>query len=449
MKRYLILFIVLLLALPVYAQKKLALDEAISIALQRNTSLIKLKYNLDASQSSLKNAWGQLLPSLSASAGMSWQRIDDNGGGLQRDYLGNLQTVPATTSENRNYQLLASGNIMLFDGLSNIANISQKSDYLKANEYSITKQKQNIVYQTTDYYYTVLNADSLRGVREDNVKYFSRLLETVQERNRLGAVTLADVYSAQTQLGNAELLLIQAQNTYETSKAGLLNYLALNVLEDYTLIDPIATTKVVDTDTYMKDFEDIQTMVNAALDNRFDYKSQQLTVSAAESGITMARGGIYPSLGGTYQYSTYAVATNELFNRKSLYVGLQLSLPIFSNFNVENQIQNAIVGMKNAQEDLYALERGIKIEIKLTYLDLVAAKKSLDVAVKNAEYAKETQRINQERYNLGSATLLDVLQANRDYTDALRNKINAIYDFYRQHDKLNNAIGRLEFSKYE
>jgi outer membrane protein len=449
MKRYLIVLIILIIALPNFAQKKLTLQEAITIALQRNTSLIKLKYQMDASESSLKNAWGQLLPSLGASAGMSWQRIDDNGGGQQRDYFGNLSTVPASTTENRSYQLAASGNITLFNGLSNIANISQKSDNLKANEYSISKQKQNIVFQTTDYFYTVLNADSLRIVRDENVKYFKRLLETVQERNKLGAVTLADVYSAQTQLGNAELLSIQAQNIYESSLASLLNYLALNVLEDYTLVDPIASNKVVDTDTYMKDFDNVQAMVNAALDNRFDYKSQKLNVSAAESGITMARGGIYPSLGGTYQYSTSAVSTGDLFNRKSLYIGLQLSLPIFSNFNVDNQIQSSIVMMKSAQEDLYALERSIKIEIKQTYLDLVAAKKSLDVAVKNAEYAKETQRINQERYNLGSATLLDVLQANRDYTDALRNKINAVYDFYRQHDKLNNAIGRLDFSKFE
>jgi outer membrane protein len=449
MKRYLIVIFALMLVLPNYAQKKLTLQEAITIALQRNSSLIKLKYGLDASQSSLKNAWGQLIPSLSTSAAMSWQRIDDKGGGQQRDYLGNLSIVPATTTENRSYQISASGNVVLFNGLANIATISQKQDNVKSDEYSIAKQKQNIVFQTTDYYYTVLNADSLRNVREENVKYFKRFLETVQERNKLGAVTLADVYSAQTQLGNAELSLIQAQNTFESSKAALLNYLALNVLEDYSLVDPFTNTKVVDTDAYMKDFEDMRSMVSAALDKRFDYKSQQLTVTAAEKGITIAKGGIYPSLGASYQYSTSAVVTDELFNRKSFYIGAQITLPIFSNFNTDYAIQYAEVGMKSAQEDLTALERQIKIEIKQTYLDLVAAKKSLDVAVKNADYAKETQRINQERYNLGSATMLDILQANRDYIDALRNKINAVYDFYRQHDKLNNAIGRLDFSKYE
>jgi len=158
---------------------------------------------------------------------------------------------------------------------------------------------------------------------------------------------------------------------------------------------------------------------------------------------------LFPSLSGDYGFSTSAINPNSLFNRSTYSLGLTLSLPIFSNFRIENQIQAAKINAMNVQEDLFALERQIKIEIKQTYLDLVAAKKSLDVAVKNVSAAEETRKINQERYNLGSATLLDVLQASRDYTDAMRNKINAIYEFYRQYDKLNNAIGRLDFTKYE
>lgn len=448
MKQISILIIVLMIALPTFAQKKLTLQEAISIALQRNTTLIKSKNSLANSESQLKNAYGELIPSLGASAGWNWQRTSDKGG-VQRDFFGNTTNIPASTAENRSYSMGIGGNVMLFNGLANYASISQSKDNLRASEYNIAKIKQNIVYTTTDYFYIVLNAEELLTVREENVKYYQRLYETIQERNRLGSVTLADVYSAQVQLGNAELLLIQTQNIYESSKASLLNYLALNVLEDYSLVDPFLGKKLVDSDSYMKDFDDIQTMVNTALDNRFDYKSQQLYLSAAQSGMTIAKSGLYPSLSGNYYYGTSAVTTGDLFNRKVLNVSLSLNIPIFSNFSTENQIQFAKVNALNAQEDLYSLERQIKIEIKQTYLDLVAAKKSLDVASKNVSAAEETRKINQERYNLGSATLLDVLQASRDYQDALRNKINAGYDFYRQHDKLNNAIGRLDFSKYE
>lgn len=435
-------------ALPVFAQKQLTIDEAIKIALQKNPSLIKMKNSLTVNESGLKAAYGDLLPNLGASASWNWSRTEDKGIAV-RDYLGNTIATTAQTSENRYYNMQIGGNVTLFDGLANIANISQKKDELKSAGYSIDKQKQTIVFQTANLFYLVLNAEELMRVREENVKYFTKFYESVNERNKLGSVAIADVYTAQVQLGNAELSLIQAQNQFETAKSEFLNYLALNVLEDYTFVDPFANEKTIDSDSYLKKFDDIQTLVKSAIENRNDFKSQLLSVNSAESGVTIAKSGIYPSLSGNYGFSTGAAETKSLFDRKSFSVGLTLQVPIFSNFRTENQIQYAKVNLMNAQEDLSNLERQVRIEVKQGHLDLVAAKKSLEVALKNVIAAEETRKINQERYNLGSSTILEVLQANRDYIDALRNKINTVYDFYRQYDKLNNALGRLDFSKYE
>jgi outer membrane protein len=448
MKRILIITLVLAIVLPSFAQKKLTLQEAISIALQGNSALTKMKNNLETSKSSVLNAYGKLIPNLGGQAGWSWQRVNDVGG-KQRDYFGQEVDIPPSQTDSRNYNIALSSDITLFNGLANYASINQAKENLKSAEYSISKQKQTIVFQTTDLYYNVLNADELLKVRDENLQYYKKFLETVQERNKLGSVAIADVYAAQVQEGNAELQLIQAQNALETAKNTLLNYLALNVMDEYTFDDPFANDKNIDTDKYMKDFSDIQAMVNAAMDSRFDYKSQLSSLNAAEEGITIAKGGVYPSLSGSLQYYTYAVDPSKLFDRKVLSFGLNLSIPIFSNFNVSTQIQAAQASFLNAQEDLSILGRQIKIEVKQGFNDFVAAKKSLDVAVNNVTAASETRKINQERYNLGSATILDVLQASRDYTDAQRNKINAAYDFYRQHDNLTNALGRLDFQKYE
>ncbi len=448
MKKYLVIMAALLVTMPTFAQKQLTLDEAVKIALQKNPNLIKLKNSLDGAKAQLKSAYGDLLPSLGASANFNWQRIED-AGSSQRNFLGELVEVPASTVENRSYSAGIGGNVTLFDGLANYATISQRKDNLQASEYNIAKLKQTIVYQTTDFYYVVLNAEDLMRVREENVKYFQKFYESVNERNKLGSVAIADVYAAQVQLGNAELALIQAQNAYDQSKNGLLSYLALNVMEDYTLVSPFGEDRVIDTNSYLKNFDDIQTMVNVALDKRFDFKSQQLTVNSAMSGETIARSGVLPSLSANYNYGTGAISLDKLFDRKSLSVGVSLNIPIFSRFATETAMTQAEISTMNAKEDLLALERQIKIEVKQGHNDLVAAKKSLEVALKNVTAAEENRKINQERYNLGSATILEVLQANRDYIDALRNKINTVFDFYRQYDKLNNAIGRLDFSKFE
>jgi outer membrane protein len=448
MKRLMIILLTVLLIVPVTAQKRLTLNEAITIALQKNTMLTKMKNSISVSESQYKSAIGDFLPSLGARAGWNWQKVDDIGG-TQRDFFGNDVDIPASSVDSRSYSLGIGGGVTLFNGLSNIASLYQKKDLLGAAEYSISKMKQDIVYRTTDLYFMVLNAEDLLKVREENVKYFKKLYETISERNQLGSVPLADVYTAQVQLGNAELLLIQAQNTAETLKSQLLGYLALNVLEDYSLVDPIKSDTSVDTNAYINDFESMDLMVKAALDKRLDYKSKLSEMNAAENAITMAKSGLFPTLSLDYSYSTGASKVTNLFDRKVLNIGMTFSVPIFSNFNTEAAIQSSQINFMNVKEDVQELERQIKIEVKQTYLDLTAAKKSLDVAIKNVTAAQENQKINQERYNLGSATILEVLQANRDNIDAQRNQINASFEFYRQYYKLNNALGRLEFSKYE
>lgn len=443
-----IILLLALISIPAFAQKQLTLDEAIKIALQKNPNLIKLENNLSGSEKQLKNAYGQLLPSIGAQASWSWQRITD-AGSQQRNFLGEIVNVPPSTVENRSYSAGVGGSVTLFNGLANYANIYQKQNLLKANEYDIAKLKQSIVYQTSDFYFAVLNAEELMKVREENLKYFQKFYESVNERNKLGSVAIADVYSAQVQLGNAELALIQAQNDYDRLKNGLLTFLALNVMDDYSLIGPFNQEKNIDPNSYLKNFEDMQTLVNVALDNRFDFKSQQLLVKSADEDLTIAKSSLYPSITADYSYGSGAVELSKMFDRKSLRVGMSLNIPIFSNFSSETQIQQAEINKLNQLEDLKSLERQIKIEIKQGYNDLIAAKKSLDVANKNVLASEENRKINLERYNLGSATILEVLQANRDYIDAMRNKINSVYDFYRKYYNLNNAIGRLDFSKYE
>ncbi|KUG25797.1 outer membrane efflux protein [hydrocarbon metagenome] len=333
--------------------------------------------------------------------------------------------------------------------MANWANISQKRNNLDASEFDIAKLKQDIVFRTTEYYYAVLNNEEVLKVRQENVRYNSKLLETIEEKNRLGSIPIADVYAQQVQLGNAELQLIQAENIYENSKSALLNYLALDVLEEYLFINEMMDGADVNTDMYMKEFGAMEAMVNDALQNRFDYKSQKLAVESAQSGITMARGGIFPQLSGTYSYGSSATSLDNLFTRRSTSVGLTLSIPIFSNFNVDTRIQSAQIFAINAEEDLAALERQIKIDIKQGYLDLLAAKKNLDVTNKNVISAAENRRINTERYNLGAGNIVQLVQADRDYVQALSNNINALFSFFTSRDKLLNSLGKLDYKVFE
>ncbi len=447
MKKYLFLILLLLPAL-VFPQQKLTLQEAIKIALQRNSNLIISKNNLLGSESNLKSAYGDLLPNFGVSGSFDWQRSITAGGTLINEF-GQPEEIPASERDSETYRAGASGRWILFDGLANLANVSRSKDDLESAKLSLERQKENIIYQTIELYYAILNFEKLVKVREDNVEFNKKFLEQVQERNRLGSVAIADVYTQQVQLGNAELALIREQNNLEDSKSNLLNFLALDVLKDYGFVNPTDDTPEININTFDNQFSSVESMVSSALENRKDYKSQIFTVYSAQSGVTIARGGIFPRLSSDFGYGTSANKFDELFDNESYTFGLTLGIPIFSNFNTDNAIQLAEVSAKNAEENLTTLERQIKIEVKQDFLDFEAAKKGLDVATKNLQSAEENRRINFERYNLGAGTILDVLQSDRDLTQAQSNKINATFEFYRTKDKLLNTLGKLESKKYE
>jgi len=442
MKKLFLFSILMILSTMLVAQEKLTLEKALKIALHRNSSLIKSKNNLEVNKSGVKNAWGGLLPSLSASGNWTYRKNKS----AQTDSNNKTKMV---TSSSDGFGADITSNVTLFDGLANYARISKAQKSYDAAKLNFNKKKQDIVYQTTAFYYNVLKAEELLKVREENVRYNQKFLEQIQEKNKLGSVPVADVYQQQVQAGNAEFLLIQAQNSYESSKNTLLNYLALDVLRDYTFEKISGNSIDIESADYESEFSNLNAQVKKALFQRFDYKASKLNFKGTEDGITIARSGLLPSVAGRANYNTNGKAAGDLFDAYGFTGSLTLSIPIFSGWSTENQIQTAKVNLRNAQEDFSALERQIKIDVKQGYLDLLASKKQLDVANKKVISAEENKKINNERYNLGSGTIIEVLQADKDFIQAQSDRINALYEFLKNRDLLKKHLGELEFKKYE
>ena len=418
------------------AQKSLTLDKAITIALHKNTI------------SGIRAAIGNFLPSLSAGANVNWNRSEDAGGSI--NIGGTVIPVPPSTTESRNYNGNVTARLTLFDGLSNFATLSKSNKDYDAAKLDLQRLKQDIVFQTITLYYNVIIAKQLLQVREDDLKWNKRNLETVTESNKLGAVTLADVYAQQVKTGNSELALIQARNSYETAKSTLLNYLALDVLEDYQFSDRLTSEEKFTLNQKLDiDYKNISKLVKKALSVRMDFQSAQLKLESANKGITIARAGHFPTLSNSLSYNLRSNRPSDFFDSRTYFVGLSLNIPLFSGFRISNNVQFAEVNAQNQEIELNDLERAIKLNIQKTYLDLKAADKSLQVNKGNVKAAEETRKIEQERYSLGSGTLLNVLIANSDFTTARTNYIRAQFEYIRLSKQLDYYLGVLKYKKYE
>jgi outer membrane protein len=428
------LSVIILLNISLFAQNQLTLNDAIKTALQRNTSLLSNKNEMLRSESSLDAAYGNFLPDLSASGSWNWNK--NKGDGYDVD--------------SRNWSVGLSSNIVLFDGLSNFANLSRSQNNYEAVKLSIEKSKQEVVFQTIFLYYAIVEADQLLKVREEDVKQQQKNLETIEERNRLGSVTKADVYQQQVQLGNAELQVIQQKNLLETAKSNLLFYLGLDVLEDYRYSDDFSEKEIKILETEINtDYDRLTELVGEALNNRRDYLAQKLTLDSFYDNLTIAQSGHLPSLVGRLGYGTDAMIPGDLFKDHTYSAGLTLSIPIFSGFATQNAIQSAEVEAKNYELQVKDSERLIKQEIQKSFLDLEAAKKGLLVTEKNVKAAEENLKIEQEKYNLGAGKLLDVLIANTSYQNAKTNYINAQFNYIKLSEELKYNLGTLDYTQYE
>mgnify|MGYP001182241990 CR=1 FL=1 len=438
--------LILILATSIsYGQKVLSLTDAINIALQRNTTIQKSINTLATTKKAAETSYGQLLPSVSANGSWSWDRTESKNGGSVSVYGGN---IAVRTNETRSYNAGINTSWTLYDGLANISAMNQSKNAYESAKLTLEKLKQDIVFNTISYYYDVVNNEALVKVKEEDLKTQQKNLETISERNKLGAVTLADVYKQQYVVGNAELLLVTAKNTYETSKSNLLYYLGIDVLENYTITD-VDSSKLNTGINFSKDYSDIADLVAKALKNRSDYQSLKLDLQNSYESIVQAKSGHLPTLTNSMSFGLSSNDISSLFDTKRYSVGLTLGIPIFSGWSVDNKVQAAKADAMNKEVDLSDLERTIKLNIQKNYLDLQATEKQIEVCKKNVVSSDESKKIVTEKYSLGSGTLLDVISAIADYTTAQSNLVTTQYNYAKLKAQIKYLLGILDYNKFE
>lgn len=420
-----------------YSQKKISLNDAINLAVNQNSSVVKNSNSIITYQANIKNAYGNLLPNLNIGGGFNWQRISDDGGKTQIDYFGNPQTIGPSQIDSRNWSVSARGNVTLFDGLSNIASINKSKSDLEAAKLNLEKLKQDVILQTVNLYVQIVSYQKLLNFQQEDLDYNNGLLDRVKEMYNLKMVSISDIYSQEAQSANSRVAFLQAKNNLEKAKINLISYLSLDISQNYQFDSTITTAN----DSLLTNVKS-EDLIEYALNNRKDFQSMRYQQESAQNQLTIARGGLFPILTGNYGFSSSAVQPSDLMNRRIYSFGLSLNIPVFSNWNTETSIQSAEVQVKNNEEDLKTLESNIKSQVATAALDLQTARQQLDASNTALTATKESWQIKKESYRLGAATYLDLQLAYNNYLQAQYNKINNEYKYLFAQYTLLNVIGR-------
>ncbi|MCX7983654.1 MAG: TolC family protein [Bacteroidetes bacterium] len=405
--------------------KVLTLNDAIAIALRNNVTIQQSKNSLEAVSSNVLSAYGQYLPTISATAGYSQSEV-----------------ITPNVFTSSGYDASLQARLKLFDGLAREANLEKALSLKEQTIQQHERTKQAIIYQVQASYLSVLRNEQLVKVNEENLKRDQRQLERILESNRVGALAIGDVYRQQSQVALDEYNLINSKNAYDKSVADLIALIGLDVTDDYTIADP-TISPVLDT----LEFSDLPTPNNfeelrrRALSTRPDYLVAQENVKSAGYGVRSAYSTYIPSINASAGYSMGGATLNGITDRQTWNVGINVNWNIFDGFLTNLNVQNAKVQERNAEMNLAQTERSISVEVKKALLDLEAARKQYEASVKSVTSAEQDRKVAEEKYNLGSGTLIDLQVANANYVNAQANKVNAMYNYIIAKRTLEYVLG--------
>jgi outer membrane protein len=419
--------ILLATGLTAFAQPQtMTLEQAKTAALERNLNVIQAQNTYDAAGSSSLAAYGRYLPSIGASG--SWTRNQTEG----PIFTQGLEIPGSSTKQTTgSYSAGLNTSLTLFDGFSRESNLNRANASVSQSEFSLTRTRQSIVFQVESSYLNVLRQEQLVRVSEENLKRDRRQLERITESNRVGSLSMADVYRQQSQVAADELLQINAENDFNKGKADLTALIGLDVGQEFIFADATVSGSIDSTEFVLTKgkYQNLTELVRRALIARSDYKGVKVGLDAAQSGVTAARSTYFPSLSANAGLTVNNEDFSHLFDYKTIYWGVRLSWSLFDGFGTNASIQNAIATRRNAEITLAQTERSIGVEVKKALLDLDAAMKQYEVSQKGQISASEDRKIAEERYNLGAGTLLDLLTANAGLVNAEANVVNASYNY--------------------
>lgn len=452
MKRY--LPSVLLIALLLFSsnalaqeQRTITLEEAIEIALENNYSLKQAKNNLDLADHEVRSEYADFLPSVSGSFSGSrrtgQQFISDR-------FSEGLDPFVDITSQSISGNL--SANIPVFNGFENINSLRATEQSKVSNEESLARSREQVIFNTASSYLQVLLDMELLDIRKENLENSQKQLEQVEAQVEVGSRPTVDLYNQEAQVANEELLLTQQENSLKFSKIVLVRELQIDPMGDYQFSVPDLKS---DIDAEVVESYSLSELIDQALLNRSDLKSTIADIRSLEYQLKIAKNNLLPSVSASAGLSTsysdqYSVLGEDVsFNdqffdqRINRSFGFSVSVPIFQNWNRMYNIEASKVQLKNAELNLDNARLQVIQEVTQAYNDYSSYLKQLEASEKSLVASERAFETQQERYNVGSSTLIELSQAQASYVEAQSNYTQAMYNLIFQEKLLDYFLGKL------
>ena len=446
-----VLSVVLLLSGTVFGQtaQVITLEDAIRIALENNYLLKQAENNLDLADESIRNEMADFLPSLSTN--FSGNRTTGQQFIFERFNEGLNPFVDVTS---QSFSGNMSANIAIFNGFENIISLRQSQQTQLSREESLQRAREQLIFDTAIRFLQVILENELLEIAKENLVTSQSQLEQVQAQVEVGSRPAVDLYNQEATVANDELTITQRENTLALNKLLLVRTLQIDPVDEYEFVVPEINEN--------KDFNNIESvslrgLIDQAMMTRSDLKSEEASIKSLEFQLLNARAALLPRINGSASISSRysdqytnpgdgikVSFSDQFFDQQvNRSLGISISIPIFQNYNRLYNIQSNRVQLKNAELNLENTKLQIVQEVTQAYNDYInylKQKESTEKSLFASEKAFETQ---QERYNVGASTLIELSQAQTNYVSAQSNYKQSIFNLIFQEKLLDFYLGKL------
>ncbi len=403
---FLVFCFVLVASTSANAQKNLSLNEAIQTALKNSYDIQLVENNLSIAKNNNNIGVAGGLPTIT--------NTTNNNNTLSTIN----QTFPdANRNTSRNgvdgssLNSAVNASMILFNGYRVQATKSRLESLQTQNKFLLESQLLNTISTVMQQYYNVVRQQAFLKTIQKSIEASQQRLDIVKTRQEIGVANQTDLLQSNIDL-NALLQAKQNQLLIiDQAKADLLNTIAMP-----------ASTPVMINDSIEVDNQIMLSVVEEKMKNHPLLQSAQQLININQFLEKETKSLTYPTLRAStgFNYNSNKSAAGFILLNESYgpFLGVNLSIPIYSGGANKRAIKNASINTNSAKIQLQNTEQNLTTELFKTYQSYKNSLKQTPIEIQNFEMSQSLLDLVMQKYQLGQATMVDVKQAQQSFETA-------------------------------
>jgi outer membrane protein len=416
------------------------LDQAVDIAVAQSPAFASERAQYDAIRAKYSSELQAIFPSISASGSVT----RSFGSGSSANSNSNPNPTPTPTNNNQNLgnapttdeRASISLQQLIFDGGRVIAAIKSAKESSIAGRDTLLRDLQTLQFDVAKSYYGVLQSNATVVADAELVREFEAEEANVNAEIRAGAAAKSDLASAEFQSAKARGGVVSAQGAAIAAQSAFAATLGLDadaevVPQPLSAGDQGATQTM---QTYAKSLAQ-------ALLLRPDYQAAQHTANSAADDLRYAKLARFPSISANANDGVSRTLPIDRSFSHSSSIGATISIPIYDQGLTTYNIAQAKASLDEANAALIESKLGVESDVRSSLSGLISAEALLVQANLELSSAQVALNAARAKYKVGAATIIDLVTAEANLSQAQTDEITAIYNVQTALQTYNYAMG--------